>query len=195
MRVVVCYSIASLQEASRHSAGLYHDLLEKSQIFYRRLVAVGETAGLEPLGRMHQEGEGDSHDASESLGDNVLAGSLDRSMARSMMARVGSYPLSGDLDGLNLSADLDPTAAAAPRPSQGGLGSALEIDNLRRQVAALTLSATTKDREIDRLHSEIDALQGKGARGSDAAAAGINDSTPSDGAAPEAKGGCCCVVQ
>lgn len=186
----VC-SIASLQESSRHSAGLYHDLLEKSQIFYRRLVAVGET--VEPLGRMHEEG--DAHDDGDSVGNNVLAGSLDRSMARSMMARVGSYPLSGDLDGLH-GADVDPaSAASAPRSSQGGIGSALEIDNLRRQVAALTLSATTKDREIDRLHSEIDALQGKGARDADPASVGINDSTPSDGPAPEAKGGCCCVVQ
>lgn len=76
-------SITTLNESLRTHQHQYHDLLEKSQIFYRRLVAVGETSGLEPL-------DGDD--------DNVLVGSLARTIARSQRP-LGSSVINQDLDG------------------------------------------------------------------------------------------------
>ena len=88
-RLVLCRcqyrlrSITTLNESLRTHQHQYHDLLEKSQIFYRRLVAVGETSGLEPL-------DGDD--------DNVLVGSLARTIARSQRP-LGSSVINQDLDG------------------------------------------------------------------------------------------------
>jgi len=76
-------SITTLNESLRTHQHQYHDLLEKSQIFYRRLVAVGETSGLEPL-------DGDD--------DNVLVGSLARTIARSQRT-LGSSVINQDMDG------------------------------------------------------------------------------------------------
>ena len=115
---VLCYvsSIAGCHESRRAHESEYRDLLERSQIFYRRLVALGEAGGLDPprararsrsahgpngLDQHHPDDDDDDIDEEDEDFSNIVRiGSLDKSRARSLMrAGAVSSKLGSELEG------------------------------------------------------------------------------------------------
>ena len=136
------------QEEHRTLEQRFQDLLERSQIFYRRLVAVGETDDLEPIDGI--------------TGVNIIT---DNSRVQ-MSPRSPNSPMAGpssprNIEDLNdsLGAELDDFARgeALSRVEQQGV----EIEKLKQQLAALSNRVGDKDREIARLHGEIDGKKSK----------------------------------
>lgn len=171
-----------MTESLRVQTQQYSDLKEKSQIYYRRLVAVGETAGLDGTAAVHVPlagGVAPGNNNKSNNDDDAIVGSPvtpSASPRRSLAAGAGGAgaalaqpeSLTAELD------DFNRGAVAAQ---------AAEIEGLKRQLAAVSATAAQREREVERLHAELEASHG----GSAETRIGVGPS--SDGEEPKAK--CC----
>jgi hypothetical protein len=149
-------SLAHLQEEHRTLESKHQDLLERSQIFYRRLVAVGETQGLEPI---------------EGMEGGMLVGSLANNRSKTSRGPKASVVLRDELGANGGGAEKDSLGAELEdvheyESSGKAEQQRLELEKIQQQLSALSQRVGDKDREIERLHHEMDALhKSKGATG------------------------------
>jgi len=164
-------ALASLSESARLQSQQLADAKEQAQVYRRRLAATGDLDGLDTIGGgpMIQGG-------TSPLPETGIVGSLARSLAQ----RIPGVPasLSSEIADFDRGDALNRVAAQAH-----------EIEQLQRQAAALNAALGQRDREIERLHNELER------------AAPSSDHTQLGGQGPTSDGeeqskGCCsgCVV-